>query len=64
VDLLQGALAHHHPVESIVMANNRLLAAGAADIKLKAIDTVIEREIESGSGVFRCIEPGAAMSEQ
>ena len=64
MDLLQCALAHHHAVESIVMANNGLLGTGATDIKLKAIDTLFQREIESWDGVFRRVKPGAAMSEQ
>jgi hypothetical protein len=37
MDLLQCAGTHRHAVEFSVMANNRLFAAGAADIELKAI---------------------------
>ena len=64
MDLFQSVLAHHHAVESIVMANNGLLAAGAADVKLKTVRAMVEREIESRDGVFGRVDPGAAMSEQ
>jgi hypothetical protein len=46
------------------MTNDRLFAAGAADIELKAIDALFQRKIESRDGVFRCVKPGAAMTEQ
>ena len=46
------------------MANNGLLAAGAADVKLKTVRAMIEREIKSRDGVFRRVKPRAAMSEQ
>jgi hypothetical protein len=46
------------------MTNDGLLAARAAYVKLETFYTVFEREIESGNGVFRCVEPCAAMSEQ
>jgi len=46
------------------MANNGLLAAGAADVKLKTINTMVEGKIESRDGVFQRVKPGAAMSEQ
>ena len=46
------------------MANNGLPVAGAANIELKTINAMFEREIKSRDGIFRRIEPGAAMSEQ
>ena len=64
MDLLQCARAHCNAVEFSVMANNGLFAAGAADIKLKAIDAMVESKIESWNGIFRRVKPGAAMSEQ
>jgi hypothetical protein len=46
------------------MTNDRLFAAGAANVKLKAIDAMFQGKIESRDGVFRRVKPGAAMSEQ
>jgi hypothetical protein len=37
---------------------------GAANVKLKTINAMFEREIKSRDGVFQRVEPGAAMSEQ
>jgi len=64
MDLLQCARAHRYAVEFSVMANNRLFAAGAADVEFKAIDAMLEGKIKSWDGVFRRVKPGAAMSEQ
>ena len=63
VDLFQGARAHRYAVEFSVMTNDRLFAAGAADIKFKTIDAMFQGKIEGWDGVFRRVEPGAAMSE-
>jgi hypothetical protein len=46
------------------MANNGLSVASAADVKLKAINSVVEGKIKSRDSIFRRIEPGATMSEQ
>ena len=46
------------------MANNGLPVDGAADVKLKTINAMVEGEIKSRDSVFRRIEPGATMSEQ
>ena len=46
------------------MANNGLPVASAANIELKTISAMFEREIKSRDGVFRRVEAGAAMSEQ
>jgi hypothetical protein len=42
MNLLQSAFAHQHSVESIVMTNDGLLAAGTADVKLKAINAMFQ----------------------
>jgi hypothetical protein len=64
MDLLQRARTHRNAVEFSVMANNRLFVAGTADIELKTIDAMFQAQVESGDSVFRCVKPGAAMSEQ
>ncbi len=64
MDLFQCARTHRYAVELSVMANDGLLGAGATNVKLKAINAMFQREIESRDGVFRRVKPGAAMSEQ
>jgi len=64
MDLLQCPRAHCDAVEFSIMANNGFFVAGAADIELKAICTMVESKIESWDGIFRRVKPGAAMSEQ
>jgi hypothetical protein len=64
MDLLQRPRAYRYAIKFSIMANNGLLIAGAADIKFKAVRAMFERKIKSRDGVFRSVEPGAAMTEQ
>jgi hypothetical protein len=64
MNLFQSAFAQYHAIESSIMANNRLFAARAADVKLKTVRAMVEREIESRDGVFWRVNPRPAMAEQ
>ena len=46
------------------MANDGLLVAGAANVELKTIGAMRQRQIEGSECVLRRVESGAAMSEQ
>src|SRR5579859_5255615 len=64
LQLFECVFAYDQAIEAGIMANNGLPVAGAANIELKTINAMFEREIKSRDGIFRRIEPGAAMSEQ
>jgi hypothetical protein len=51
-------------VQFRVMANDRLLVAGAANVKLKPIGGMFQGQVKGGECVLRRIPAGAAMSEQ
>src|SRR5919204_3824608 len=46
------------------MTNNALLVACEPNVKLKAVASVLEREIKSRNGVFRSVTASATMAEQ
>jgi len=46
------------------MADDGFTPAGAADVKLKTVRAVLQREIKGGDGIFRRVTAGAAMSEE
>jgi hypothetical protein len=45
------------------MADNGLTVTGAADIKLKTIHALLQRQVEGGKGIFRRISSRTAVAE-
>src|SRR5215510_3334706 len=63
-NLPEGRATYGQAFEPEIVADNQVAAARAAKIKFKSINTMLERKIKGGEGIFRSIAPGAAMSEQ
>lgn len=61
LDLPERGSAQRKPVEFGIVAKNGLVIAGAADVKLKTVNAMLQGEIKSGKRVFRCVPPRAAV---
>src|SRR5262249_33736922 len=64
LELAESMPANRKTFQAGIMANDGLAIARAAHVKFEPINAMLQREIKSGNGVFRCAVAGAAMAEK